>query len=65
MGVTLFYMLTGKYPFAGESFEDILNSINKLRPFDYQKMTKSENKNLSDLFRRIFQIDPKQRITLK
>lgn len=54
IGVTLFYMLTGRYPFDGESIKDILHSIQRLKPFNYQALTNSENNYLNDLFRRIF-----------
>lgn len=65
LGVCLFYMLTRKYPFPSESSEQRKNDINaKCNPFKFSSFSGSSNGSLEDLFKRIFVVDPRKRITV-
>ena len=60
MGVTLYFMATGHLPFIRDSLEDLHLAILTTDP-DYKGISPL----LIDLLRRIFEKDPKDRITLR
>ena len=61
LGVTLFYIITGDYPYDAKNLFDLQDKVlNKDINFDVIK-----NQNLKELLQRILEKDPNKRATLE
>lgn len=60
LGVLLFVMITGYFPYRGSTDEQLYRKINSA---DYPKQDIMSNKKIFSLMSRIFTLDPEERIT--
>lgn len=65
LGATLFYMLTGKYPFGGDKRGLLADIESKCRSFHYEKYANNGTPELDDLFEKVFTLDPQKRLSVE
>ena len=59
LGVIIYILLFQKYPFDGETEEDLLEQINN----NENNLKETNDKNLNDLIKKLLVKDPKNRLT--
>ena len=64
-GVVFYVMLTGRFPFDGESDEEIFNKIKYEKPIMNSKEIKLLSPEIRDLLTKMLEKDPIERITAK
>lgn len=63
LGVTAFYMLTGRYPFTATTVKGLLRQHLKATPPDVRNLRPDVDIDMADFIRRAMQKDPDDRIT--